>query len=776
MKRAPLLFLLTIMFLSQPAWASGGAITGDLEDQAGKPAGGMHIILQNGQGATIASTDTDSNGHFAFTNVSPGSYAIVVTQNGTVLDSVAATIMNAETVQKHLLLRSDSNQTMTVVIQKQREQARNDFSPETGTSAYKISDQDIATLPEGTDTSFDKMLEQAPGVAQDSYGQTHVRGEHADLQYRINGILLPEGISGFGQTLDPRMIESMTLLDGTLPAQYGYRTAGIIDIQTKSGLANNGTAELFGGSQGTIEPSLSYGGTIGNAGDYYFTASHLTSDLGIESPTSSPAPVHDHTEQDKQFGYASYSINPLQRVQVIAGNSISYFQIPDNPNQTPQYTLNGVSNFSSSQLNERQFESNQYGTIAWQGGVDGLDVQIAPYVRSSETHYRPDPIGDLVFNGVASDVQYNDLAAGLQNDNSWRVAADHTLRGGFSLQDEQIQTDNMSQVFATVPTLATTPETIVDNSQKNAQLYGVYLQDEWKLTDALTMNYGARFDVMNAYVNESQLSPRLGLVYKLDNATTIHGGYARYFTPPPLELVTPSSVNAFANTTNAPTVTADDPVKAERSNDFDLGAAHQLTKEVRLGVDGYYKQVHDLLDLGQFGQALIYTPFNYEHGRIYGTEFTASYTTQKLKTYGNFAVSRAVGKDIVSSQFNFTDPSELAYIDNHTVHLDHDQTYTASAGASYQVLPKTALNFDAIYGSGLRSGFANTDALPQYVQVNAGITEDLDLLENNKTQLRFTVINLFDTPYELRNGTGIGVGAPQWGPRRGFFLGLAQSF
>src|ERR1700679_3818270 len=122
-----------------------------------------------------------------------------------------------------------SDDDLQVYVTKYREQARNDFSPETGTSAYALDEQSINAMPQGADNSLDKLLEQTPGAAQDSYGQIHLRGEHADLQYRLNGILLPEGISGFGQTLDPRMIESMTLMDGALPAQYGDRTAGIVD-------------------------------------------------------------------------------------------------------------------------------------------------------------------------------------------------------------------------------------------------------------------------------------------------------------------------------------------------------------------------------------------------------------------------------------------------------------------------------------------------------------------------------------------------------------------
>ena len=103
-------------------------------------------------------------------------------------------------------------------------------------------------------------------MAQDSAanGDLHVRGEHANLQYRINDVLLPEGITGFGLELDPRFVDSMQLITGSLPAAYGFRTAGVVDIHTKSGaFENGGAAEMYGGSYDTLRPSFEYGGSQG---------------------------------------------------------------------------------------------------------------------------------------------------------------------------------------------------------------------------------------------------------------------------------------------------------------------------------------------------------------------------------------------------------------------------------------------------------------------------------------------------------------------------------
>jgi outer membrane receptor protein involved in Fe transport len=166
---------------------------------------------------------------------------------------------------------------------------------------------------------------------------------------------------------------------------------------------------------------------------------------------------------------------------------------------------------------------------------------------------------------------------------------------------------------------------------------------------------------------------------------------------------------------------------------------------------------------------------------VYGVEFTGTYTTHAFSAYGNLAFQRAIGKDIISSQFNFSAP-DLAYIADHYIHLDHEQQMTASGGASYLWLG-TRFSADILIGSGLRSDLVLPDGenipngahLPYYRQVNIGATHSFDAQGVHGFTARFDVINAFDQKYEIRNGTGVGVGAPQFGPRRGFFLGVSKS-
>ena len=188
---------------------------------------------------------------------------------------------------------------------------------------------------------------------------------------------------------------------------------------------------------------------------------------------------------------------------------------------------------------------------------------------------------------------------------------------------------------------------------------------------------------MDAFVKAGQLSPRLGLVYKADTGdTTLHAAYARYFTPPPTELVSPKDLTLFANTTNAPSVNENSPVLPERSHYFDAGVTQKVIPGLTVGLDGFYKIIRDLIDEGQFSEAPIYFPFNYSQGKIYGVELTGNYKSGNFAAYGNLARTVSLARTVVSGQFNFSQ-DELDYIANHWIHTDHDQLYTASGGVSY---------------------------------------------------------------------------------------------
>jgi len=664
--------------------------------------------------------------------------------------------------------------------------ARENILPKIGVNTYELSHQDIEGLPQGTNAPIDKVLLQAPGVTLDSAasGNLHVRNEHANLQYRINGIIIPDGVSGFGQLLETSFVGSMSLVTGALPAQYGLRTTGLVDIQARSGAQDSGgIISIYGGNRSTFTPSIEYGGTSGRT-EYFFTGRGFFTDLGLENPTASINAIHDQTQQGRAFGYLSTLLDDSTRLTTISGISIQKYQIPDRAGLPPQFTAFGVSDFDSATLDQRQLERNFYNVIALQKKLDDADVQIAYFSRYSTLHFMPDPLGDLIFNGVSSDVYRSSFLNGVQGDAAFRLNPAHTLRTGFYTSAESTQVASKDTVLPVDPVTGApidAPFDVVDANSKLGYLLGVYVQDEWKLTNKLTLNLGIRFDQMYQFVDANQFSPRASLIYKPVDGTTVHLGYARYFTPPSQVIAGPTNLALFDNTTQQPTScppphpeSCNSPVLPERSHYFDVGVTQKVMPGLEVGVDTYYKLARDLLDDGQFGQAYVLTGFNYDKAFNKGVELTAKYKYGNLRAYANLAWAKQMGTNVVSNQFLFG-PDELAYIATHYIYTDHAQTWTGSAGVSY-LWNGTRFSTNMIYGSGLRSDFANTGHLPLYTQVNAGISHEFKWDDFKPTTMRFDVINVFDTIHEIRNGSGIGVFAPQYGPRRAYYVGLSQKF
>ena len=727
------------------------------------------------------------------------------------------------------------------------DQARSNIYTTIGTTSDTISHQTIQDLPGGTAQSVERVLLQAPGVSQDSAasGLLHVRNDHANLQFRINGVLLPDGVTGFGSIFDTSFAGSIALVSGALPAEYGLRTTGLIDITTRTDLFNNsGSVGVYGGSHGTITPSIEYGGTFGgncptptpgyyktppaNADcfpgvEYYVTGRYLQNTVGIENPTPAYNAIHDFTQQERGFAYMSAFIDPTTRVSLIAGTSNNTFQIPNNPGQpigqappsaVPVTNAFGVTSLNSALLNENQREFTQFGVFSVQKSYEDFNGQLSYFTRYNNLHFVPDPIGDLLLNGIASDITRRSYTNGIQGDASYQVNPAHTLRAGFTISGEQVFVGNTSLVEPCTICDGSDNgpvESLTDNVSKLGVLLGVYAQDEWKVTNEFTINAGLRFDQMYQFVDANQLSPRLSATYKPFENTTFHAGYARYFTPPVLVEAAPVNIVLFNNTTGqVPLNQGNGPVLPERSHYFDAGVDQKIPigcepggkncSSLELGVDAYYKIAQDLIDNGQFGQALVLSAFNCEKGYNEGIEFHAKYKSTNFEAYANVAVAQQRATNPVSNQFLFGNMpladlsglTQFQYLQQNFIYTDHNQFVTASAGAIYQFCGGrpatwaetfgdnlswcgTKLSADMIYGSGLRSGDANISTVPAYAQVNVGIKREFLLPNDPKpVTVRFDVVNLFDTVYQIRSGSGIGVFAPQYGPRRGFFLGISK--
>jgi hypothetical protein len=689
-------------------------------------------------------------------------------------------------------------------------QSRENLLPKTGTTSSQVTNKEIDYAPGGANqTVSDILVSQFPGVSQDSTssGDYHVRNDHANVQFRINGIVLPDGVSGFAQFLETSFIGKMALITGALPAQYGLHNTAILDITTKDFTTNpnRGSIGVYGGSQGTITPTAEYGGRA-DKNQYFVAVREFQNFLGLENPTPNATAIHDFTTRGAIFGYTTTFLDDWTRFSTITGAQTLKYQIPTNPGQPVFPGLQPIfgapgNGGDSAKINQVQYEKNSYAVGAWQRSYGGLDSQIAVFSRYNSLLFVPDLYGDLLFNGVASNVYRESFMNGVQSDNAYKLNDAHTIRAGFNSSVEQgiVRTISTVEPCCDAGGNATGgPFTFADPSIKTGYLVGGYIQDEWRLTPQLTLNYGARFDEMFQYIDKYQLSPRANFVYTPLEGTTIHAGYARYFTPPLLTLEAQSNVALYEHTTGAPPTSAQNLILPERSNVVDAGIKQQVfapcpattgvldgkpmaaqpalnCPSLELGMAGFYKRAQDLLDDGQFGAAYTLTAFNYKKAENWGAEWTAKFTMGNFSAYGNFAWGRETANTIESNQSLFS-AAKLDYASKQWINTDHSQLLTANAGLSYLFSDGTRASMNMIYGSGLRQGFANIDHVPAYATFNFGLQRQIweHGLFDKPVNARFDVVNVLDRIYNIRTGSGIGVFAPQFGPRRGYYVGLSQ--
>ena len=440
------------------------------------------------------------------------------------------------------------------------------IEPKAGASQTTLTQQDVENIPQGANIQISDLVLQLPGVAQDStsQGDFHIRNEHGNVQYRVNGILLPDGVSGFAQFMETSFISQMSLITGILPAQYGFHTSGILDITTKTGAAlGGGSVSAYGGSRNTFTQCVRIWRR--RRADRLFLRRAL---FHHRSRPREPALGSERHSRPQRAGPGLRLHVDLARSEYKAQHDLRHGRGPlPNSQQSGAVadrtrpirafgSINsryGITNFNSANINQNQYERNAYGVMAWQRSVGDVDAQLSYYSRYSDVHFVPDPINDLFFNNVSSDIFRSTFLNGIAGDGAYRLNGSHTIARRLSgerrrdIDQERLSRRNRSTRTAT---RSTPPFTIIDQSDMFGWQMGAYVQDEWKITPQVTLYSGLRFDQIYQYVDANQFSPRFNLTYQPWWSTLIHIGWGRYFTPPPQDLGRVFPEQLFDGTTN----------------------------------------------------------------------------------------------------------------------------------------------------------------------------------------------------------------------------------
>jgi outer membrane cobalamin receptor len=677
-----------------------------------------------------------------------------------------------------------------LIVQAHRlDAARANVEPDLGASTYSLANEAVEARPGGETTSINEVLLQVPGVQQDGSGQLHVRQSQGDLQYRINNVIIPEGVSDLGESISARVADRVELVTGALPAQYGFQAGGVVNITTKNGVyLSGGQAELYGGGEGEIEPAFEYGTSLG-AANVFVSGSFLRNRAGSASRDGSADPNHDRTDQVDGFAFIDRPLDADTRVSLILSLSDDRFQDPNLRGQlippvppTATYqgplSVDGVSAYPSEGLGDDHREATRFGIASLIHTAGPYTVQASAFVRQSVADNAADGIGDLLYKGMGLASFTRDLAYGLQVEGVYEAGKAHTLRAGLVASADTLASGATTRVLAVDAQGRETsdiPETLSDAARQQTSKTSAFVQDEWRLTGSLTFNTGLRLDAVSGPRRETALSPRWSAVWKPLSGTTLHLGYARYFLPAPAEDAEASIADLIGTTGAAPGVRAD-ALRSERDDYFDVGA-QQVFGKLTLSIDAYWRAASDLIAEGWFGPAYVPHAFNYAAARLRGVELGATYAAGPVSAWANVAAAQSEGRGVVSNQAYFT-TAQLADLGAWRP-LAQDQAVVASAGGSYK-RGALRLSGQVLFGSGLpRTApglLVNGAHLPPNVQADFAVVYTVGQGGKRPLDLRIDLINAFDARYQLRDGAGLGDGAPQWGARRGVFVGLEQSF
>jgi hypothetical protein len=646
-----------------------------------------------------------------------------------------------------------------------------------GSADYSATQQGILNLPQGRDSTLSDVLAQMPGVSIDQNQQIHIRDtEGPQFQYRIDGVMVPLDINTnppFLSMINPMFVQRVDLLTGVLPAAYSYATGGVVDIETKDGCSAppGGTLSILGGQRDTFQPSIEQSGCDGRLG-YFTSALYTQSNTAFSSATPGPTPYHDAAQGGQMLSALSYRISEATRLRLILSAAANDNQLPNVPGLTTQYVLASTPIPASQSIDsELDFRDALAIAAIRSAPRDDLSWQLAYSFHTIVQAFRPDDVAELAYQGVASTATHRDLDHSLQGDLTWRRGG-HALRTGFYAAAYSAHVEDSSLVFpvdATGTQISTTPLQIGNAVQRLNWLSGLYVDDLWRMSSRLTANAGLRWDRVTGFTRASQLDPTINITFRLSDRTTMHGGFSRDFQVPIFQGISPNAPAAFAGTTAAGPPGAVSPVTEDDSL-WDFGLLTRINTRLTLSEDNYYEHTRHYLDTGQFGVVPIFAPFNYGKGYMWGSEVGARYQRASLSVYANVTLGRNWQEGVATGQFNF-DSSELAFIDAHSILLDHQPLVGTTAGFN-ETWRGYSFGLDGIFSSGLRAGFADQEQLPPVLQFNISVQRSFEAPGIGAVTGRLSVLNVFDRINLIRPAEGIGIFQSAYGPRRTVYATL----
>lgn len=753
---------------ADPLRHSNADITGVVTDVgSGQPLPSAEVSVMRGS-EVVANASTDAFGRYTAHNISPGTYTVTARFLGFSPQSKPVTVGDSDADIKVDFALT----TIAINLQAVQITASVPLAVDTRTGDQRFKQDQYHGAP--TNTTSQILQQSIAGAARAPTGEVHIRGQHAEYTYYVDGVPVPAGISGsINELFEPSVVNEIDFITGGWDAEYGNKNAAIVNITSRvpaGGLHYQVSG--FAGNFNTYGQALAASTNAGKLG-YFFSGAHQTTDMRREPVILDPATnevqnFHNHGEDWYGFGKAQYTPS-LRDVINLEGNlSQTKFQVPFDTAGNTQQDDNQRDINSFVNLGWRhQFAGPEYvvgGSAANAGGAPELFFGL--FYRHGGLRYTPGANDQPQFIFFPDPNAYN--IREFRNFNTYGVKADYSIHPARELEFKFGTLSSLTrgrEDFSTAD--ASGNPGPASNSDLKGWDAGGYAQVAYSPVEQFEIRTGVRYDAHNAPFagTRSQWSPRVRLNFFPNPANTLYLYYGRLFLPTNVE-------DLRAITSVAQGGVATEPTLPERDHFYEAGYVHRFPFGLVSKFSGYYKLSTPGIDDNTVPGSAIVTSVNIAKVKIAGIE-----TVQEIRppgpfsAYLNVALNHAYGHGPITGGFFPTD-EPTGFFD-----LDHDQRLSALGSATY-ALRQTYATLTGIYGSGLTNGVDPAACNCSYgtglFDFNKGIKVKPSFVLNGSTGFSFAfgralirpefyIDNILNKKYLLKGAffSGASVGRPR---------------
>ncbi len=706
------------------------SVTGTVVDPSGAVIPNITVEIRNPVSAYSQTTKTDSAGKFSFANVPFNPYHLTVTGEG-----FAPYVHDIEVRSSVPIILSVKMQVASSAESVTVEAGAEDLLENTPTFHTDVDRNIIDRLPlESASSSVSSLVTLAsPGVAADSNGLFHGLGDHAENSFSVDGQPITDQQSKvFSNQIPLDSIQSMEVISGAPPAEYGDKTSLVIDVTTRSGqglTTPHGAVTAEYGSFGTSSVGFDFGYGGKNWGNF-LSANGLNTGRFLDPPEF--VIMHDKGNEENFFDRVDYQFSPKDSIHTNLQFTRSWFQTPNSFDQQNATAWNGlvVDNGGLGPNGLPVGPADQRSQIktfniapAWTHLLSNTTLfTLGAYVRRDQYNYYPsgNPFADFAPDLQLQSVGQNRtlLNAGLRSNLSY-VKGIHNLKIGANYEQTFLdEHDNLGIVDPTFndpasssfnPLLAPYDLTrggsyYLFNGHTDVKELALYLEDvitkgNWNF------NLGIRGDFYNGLTTHREAEPRLGVAYHIKPSNTVlRVSYARVLETPFNENLVLSSVgcaNPVLNPLLACTSTNLTPLTPGWRNEFHAGIQQALGKYMVFSGEYIWKYTHHGFDFSVLGNTPITFPVEWDRSKIPG--FAGRLSVPNIHGFSALFVFSSVAARFFTPQVGGAGatPSAPAGV----FRIDHDEKFNQTTHIQYQPWKRGPwMGFNWRYDSGLVAG------------------------------------------------------------------------